>query len=100
MSSTTFEGVVDGDRIRLADGVHLPNRAKVYVVVPGPETKIGGQILSPPDPDPLPLRALGSGQELAVGAGLVSTLRAGSSCYTGLRHRRIRITSNIQEPIE
>ena len=47
MSTATFEGVVDGDRIRLADGVQLPDRTKVYVVVPGLETKTGGQILSP-----------------------------------------------------
>ncbi len=47
MSTATFEGIVDGDRIRLADGVHLPDRAKVYVVVPGLETKTRGRILSP-----------------------------------------------------
>ena len=47
MSTATFEGVVDDGRIRLTEDVKLPDRTKVYVVVPGLETKKGGQMLSP-----------------------------------------------------
>ncbi len=47
MSTATFEGVVDGNQIRLTDDVKLPDRTRVYVVVPGLEAKTGGQILSP-----------------------------------------------------
>ena len=47
MSTATFEGVVNGDRIQLTDDVQLPDKTKVYVVVPDLETKRGGQILSP-----------------------------------------------------
>jgi len=42
MASLTVEGVVENGQIRLTDGVTLPERAKVYVVVPGVE--IGPQV--------------------------------------------------------
>lgn len=34
MSVTTFEGVVENGQIRLADDVCLPEKAKVYVIIP------------------------------------------------------------------
>lgn len=40
MSVITFQGVVENGRVRLATDVHLPENAKVYVIVPDfePET--------------------------------------------------------------
>jgi hypothetical protein len=35
MKVTTYEGVVENGRIRLPTGVNLPDKGKVYVVVPG-----------------------------------------------------------------
>ena len=34
MSVTTFEGVVENGRIRLAADICLPEKAKVYVIIP------------------------------------------------------------------
>lgn len=34
MQITTFQGVVENGQIQLAADVHLPEKAKVYVVVP------------------------------------------------------------------
>ena len=34
MSVTTFEGVVENGQIRLADDICLPEKAKVYVIIP------------------------------------------------------------------
>lgn len=34
MSTVTYEGIVEGGRIRLKGDVHLPENARVYVVVP------------------------------------------------------------------
>ncbi len=34
MGILTFEGVVDGDRIRLKGYVRLPDRARVYILLP------------------------------------------------------------------
>ena len=34
MSVTTFEGVVENGQIRLTTGISLPEKAKVYVVIP------------------------------------------------------------------
>lgn len=38
MSVATFEGVVENGQIRLEADIHLPEKTKVYVIVP--ETKI------------------------------------------------------------
>jgi len=35
MKVTTYEGVVENGRVELPAGVSLPEKAKVYVVVPG-----------------------------------------------------------------
>lgn len=37
MSTVTYEGIVEGGRIRLKGNVHLPENARVYVVVPDVE---------------------------------------------------------------
>jgi hypothetical protein len=34
MPVTTFPGTVEGGQVKLANNVHLPEKAKVYVVVP------------------------------------------------------------------
>lgn len=34
MALTTYEGIVEKGRIRLKSNVHLPENAKVYVIVP------------------------------------------------------------------
>jgi hypothetical protein len=39
MSAVTLEGIVEGGRIRLDSAVHLPEGARVYVVIPSVELK-------------------------------------------------------------
>jgi hypothetical protein len=39
MSIATYEGVVQHGQIRLKTNIRLPEQAKVYVLVPGLETK-------------------------------------------------------------
>ena len=34
MSMTTYEGIVENGKVRLKSGIHLPDKTKVYVVVP------------------------------------------------------------------
>ena len=40
MNVATFEGIVENGQIKLPENVHLPERTKVYVVIPdlGPPT--------------------------------------------------------------
>ena len=38
MSVTTYQGTVENGQIRLAGNVHLPENAKVYVIVPDIES--------------------------------------------------------------
>lgn len=50
MKVVTYEGVVENGRVQLPQGVSLPEKAKVYVVVPGDaeiETKREARIYSP-----------------------------------------------------
>ena len=47
MSLLTFEGIVLNGRIRLPEGVELPERAKVYVVVPGVAAAPPARVFSP-----------------------------------------------------
>jgi hypothetical protein len=47
MKVTTFEGVIENGQIRLPADVHLPEKARVYVVVPDVEAASGGYIGSP-----------------------------------------------------
>ena len=47
MKVTTFEGVVENGQIRLPANVRLPERAKVYVVIPDVEVETVAYIGSP-----------------------------------------------------
>ena len=47
MKVTTLEGTVEKGRIRLPANVHLPERARVYVVIPDLEVKPAAYIGSP-----------------------------------------------------
>lgn len=47
MAILTFEGVVENGRIRLRDNVTLPERSKVYVVIPDEGTAPQARIYSP-----------------------------------------------------
>lgn len=46
MAIQTFEGVVERGMIRLVGDVRLPDRTKVYIVVPGLEVK-RARVVSP-----------------------------------------------------
>ena len=47
MKGATYEGIVQNGKIRLPDGIHLPELTKVYVVVPEAESKLIGHLRSP-----------------------------------------------------
>ena len=47
MSVTTLEGVVENGRIRLVEPARLPERATVYVVIPGEERRRRAYARSP-----------------------------------------------------
>jgi hypothetical protein len=47
MGARTFEGVVENGQIRLPANIRLPEKAKVYVVVPDPNVQTVGYIGSP-----------------------------------------------------
>ena len=47
MSITTIEGVVENGQIRLPASVRLPERAKVYVIVPDREVPTTAYVASP-----------------------------------------------------
>jgi len=47
MKVTTFEGIIENGQIRLPANVHLPEKAKVYVVVPDIEMAQIAYINSP-----------------------------------------------------
>lgn len=47
MRVTTFEGIVENGRIRLPATVRLPERAKVYVIIPDVEVQTAAYIGSP-----------------------------------------------------
>jgi hypothetical protein len=47
MKVTTFEGIVKNGQIQLPIDVHLPEKAKVYVVIPDVEIKQNSYIGSP-----------------------------------------------------
>jgi uncharacterized protein (DUF433 family) len=48
MSVTTFEGVVDRGQIKLPADVQLPDKARVYVIVPEYKPERDDQSISPP----------------------------------------------------
>jgi hypothetical protein len=47
MKVATYEATVENGQIRLSEQVHLPERARVYVVVPGVEEATRFHIASP-----------------------------------------------------
>ncbi len=47
MGVTTFEGIVENGQIRLPAAVRLPERTKVYVVIPDVEVQTVAYIGSP-----------------------------------------------------
>jgi hypothetical protein len=47
MQVTAFEGVVENGQIRLTTKISLPERTKVYVIIPGLETKKVFHVYSP-----------------------------------------------------
>ncbi len=47
MKITTFQGVVENGAIRLPDGVRLPEKATVYVVIPALEVAQVSHLCSP-----------------------------------------------------
>jgi hypothetical protein len=47
MGVTTIEGVVENGQIRLSATVHLPERTKVYVLIPDVEVQAAAYIGSP-----------------------------------------------------
>ena len=47
MSIVTFEGVVEHGQIRLAPNIRLPDKTRVYVVVPGLEAEPARRLFSP-----------------------------------------------------
>jgi hypothetical protein len=47
VSIVTLEGIVEGGQVRLPSNVRLPDRTKVYVIVPGMEVERAARIFSP-----------------------------------------------------
>jgi hypothetical protein len=47
MSITTYEGIVENGKVRLKPGIHLPDKTKVYVVVPGAQKEQPTQVKTP-----------------------------------------------------
>ena len=47
MKVTTLPGIVENGQIRLADNVRLPEKATVYVVIPGVEISTVAFVASP-----------------------------------------------------
>ena len=47
MKVTTFEGIIENGQIRLPANVHLPEKTRVYVVVPDVQTQSVAFIGSP-----------------------------------------------------
>ncbi|WKZ46644.1 MAG: hypothetical protein QY306_12575 [Anaerolineales bacterium] len=47
MALTTYEGVVEKGKIRLKTGVRLPEKAKVYVIVPEAQAKKSVRVQTP-----------------------------------------------------
>ena len=44
---TTFVGIVENGQIKLAPDIYLPDKTRVYVVIPDSETKEVAKISSP-----------------------------------------------------
>lgn len=47
MQVTAFEGVIEDGQIRLTTNINLPERTKVYVIIPGFKAQKGFHVYSP-----------------------------------------------------
>ena len=47
MQVTAFEGIIENGQIRLTTEINLPEKTKVYVIVPGFAAKKRGHVYSP-----------------------------------------------------
>ncbi len=47
MEIVTLEGIVEQGKIKLKDNVHLPEKTRVYVIVPQLESTTGNHVYSP-----------------------------------------------------
>jgi hypothetical protein len=47
MNVATFEGIVENGQVKLPENVHVPERTKVYVVIPGVDQPTGMKVMSP-----------------------------------------------------
>ena len=47
MNVATFEGIVENGQIRLPDNIRVPERTKVYVVIPGAGLPSAARLMSP-----------------------------------------------------
>jgi hypothetical protein len=47
MAVATYEGVVEKGKVRLKAGVRLPEKAKVYVIVPDLQVEKTARVLTP-----------------------------------------------------
>jgi hypothetical protein len=47
MKVATYEGFIENGKVRLPDNIHLPEKAKVYVIVPDVEVQLVDYIASP-----------------------------------------------------
>ena len=52
MSVATYEGVVENGQVKLPQDVHVPERTKVYVVVPDADQSSAIRFMSPRLADP------------------------------------------------
>lgn len=43
----TFEGIVENGQVRLPEDVRVPERTKVYVVIPGAQSQPPPRLMSP-----------------------------------------------------
>lgn len=47
MAVVTYEGIVEKGKVRLKDGIHLPEKAKVYVIVTDAQVEKTARVLTP-----------------------------------------------------
>lgn len=47
MKVATYEGFIENGKVRLPDNIHLPEKAKVYVIVPNVEIESLAYMRSP-----------------------------------------------------
>ena len=47
MSVATFEGIIENGKIKLPDSIRVPERTKVYVIIPGVSQPGPMRIMSP-----------------------------------------------------